>query len=139
MSRFVLLAMAFLVLETACSAFLLQPVATTSCHHHHRRDATPLLHLVPEQGRQLVAFSQDYLSKRADESAHRASNLTTSPRRRHSDATSSHQKSNSPGFASAAKSLVTRLLGQGEVKGSMMENHSSYMNDEMDSAAKRDS
>mmetsp|Transcript_42166 Transcript_42166/g.72033 ORF Transcript_42166/g.72033 Transcript_42166/m.72033 type:complete len:161 (-) Transcript_42166:271-753(-) len=59
------------------------------------------VNLVPEQGRQLVAFSQDYLSKKAKQSASKASNLTSSRRR-------------AKGVTGAARSLMTRLLGDEE-------------------------
>lgn len=55
------------------------------------------LSLVPEQGRQLEAFSQQYLANKAKESASKASNLTSGRRPK--------------GVAGAARSLVTRLLG----------------------------
>jgi len=64
------------------------------------------LNLVPEQGRQLVAFSQDYLAKKAKESASKSSHLTRSP-------------TPSRGIAGAARSLVTRLVGHGENKSSV--------------------
>ncbi len=94
---------------------------------------TTAVQLVPEQGRQLVAFSQYYLSKRAKESAHRASNLTN-PRRRQnhhpnklssSSSTSSNTHHHRPGIVAG---LVTRLLGQHDHQGKgrmmmMMENH----------------
>ncbi|KAL7545133.1 hypothetical protein ACHAWF_008487 [Thalassiosira exigua] len=77
-------------------------------------DHLTALNLVPEQGRQLVAFSQDYLAKKARESASKASNLT-SPRRRY--------KNPERGMAAAARSLVTRLLGD--------EDRTLRINDEM--------
>eukprot|EP00571_Detonula_confervacea_P016449 CAMPEP_0172305246 /NCGR_PEP_ID=MMETSP1058-20130122/6567_1 /TAXON_ID=83371 /ORGANISM="Detonula confervacea, Strain CCMP 353" /LENGTH=160 /DNA_ID=CAMNT_0013016777 /DNA_START=57 /DNA_END=539 /DNA_ORIENTATION=- len=89
MTRFTLLAIA-LAVESACA---FAPAATSN-------HATAM-YLVPEDGRQLVAFSQDYLSKKAKESASKASNLTSSQRRR----------TNSKGLAAAARSLMTRLLG----------------------------
>ncbi len=81
---------AFLSIQTA-SAFV--PAATT------RAPATAV-NLVPEQSRQLVAFSQDYFAKKAKESASKASQLS-SPRRSRS------------GFTAVATNLVTRLVGKG--------------------------
>eukprot|EP00804_Cyclotella_cryptica_P028345 CCRYP_013193-RA/>CCRYP_013193-RA protein AED:0.40 eAED:0.40 QI:0/-1/0/1/-1/1/1/0/122 len=59
------------------------------------------LSLVPEQGRQLVAYSQSVLAKKAKESASKASNLTSG--RRRNDATSE-------GGLVKARNLMTRLL-----------------------------
>jgi hypothetical protein len=94
-----LLAISFVVLGST-SAFA--PVAVVGTASNNRASTT--VFLVPEQGRQLVAFSQDYLSKKARESAGKASNLS-SPRRR------GPFDQGGLGVASAAKSLVTRLLG----------------------------
>ena len=62
-----------------------------------RDPATTAVNLVPEQSRQLVAFSQDYFAKKAKESASKASHLT-SPRR-------------SSSFTAVATNLVTRIVG----------------------------
>mmetsp|Transcript_25907 Transcript_25907/g.49337 ORF Transcript_25907/g.49337 Transcript_25907/m.49337 type:complete len:122 (-) Transcript_25907:360-725(-) len=64
---------------------------------------TTAIHLVPEQGRQLVAFSQEYHSKKAKESASKASNLTQTSR-----CSNNNKKSSMLG------SLVTRLLLHGD-------------------------
>jgi hypothetical protein len=58
------------------------------------------LTLVPEQGRQLVAYSQSVLAKKAKESASKASNLTSDRRR----------DSTSEGGLFKARNLMTRLL-----------------------------
>lgn len=58
------------------------------------------LKLVPEQGRQLVAYSQSVLAKKAKDSASKASNLTSDRRR---DMTSE-------GGLFKARNLMTRLL-----------------------------
>jgi hypothetical protein len=123
MTRFVVqLAIAIVALESA-SAFI------TPTSSSHATSTTTVINLVPEQGRQLVAFSQDYLSKRAKESAHRASNLTN-PRRRHGSGSTTHSRSphhhkSSSNTTPGIFGLVTRLLGQhdqGKGRG-MMENH----------------
>ena len=98
-----LLAISFVVLGST-SAFA--PVAAVVGTASNDRASTTTAFLVPEQGRQLVAFSQDYLSKKARESAGKASNLS-SPRRRGAP----FDDQGGLGVASAAKSLVTRLLG----------------------------
>ncbi len=59
--------------------------------------------LVPEQSRQLVAFSQDYFAKKAKESASKASQLSSSR-------SSAQRKRNS--FTAVATNLVTRLVGK---------------------------
>ena len=100
-----LLAISFVVLGST-SAFA--PVAVVGTASNNRASTTAFL--VPEQGRQLVAFSQDYLSKKARESAAKASNLSSPSRRGPSDPSSSSDRGG-PGVASAAKSLFTRLLG----------------------------
>lgn len=94
MTRFITLLSIALAIESA-AAFA--PAARPATANH-----ATAIHLVPEQGRQLVAFSQDYLSKKAKESASRASNLT-SPRRR-------YKTSEPKGMTAAARSFVTRLL-----------------------------
>ncbi len=102
MTRFVTVIAAAAVAVELASAFAPAFIGGGGTTQHH---ATPI-YLVPEQGRQLVAFSQDYLSKKAKESASKASNLT-SPRRRHTE-------SSTKGMTSAARTLVTRLLGDEE-------------------------
>lgn len=96
MARFTLLTVALSI--QSASAFA--PAASSN----HQVTA---LNLVPEQSRQLVAFSQDYLSKKAKESASRASTLTSSRRR-----LASNDGKNSRGVVGAARGLVTRLLGE---------------------------
>jgi hypothetical protein len=100
---------AFLSIQTA-SAFV--PAAKT------RAPATAV-NLVPEQSRQLVAFSQDYFAKKAKESASKASQLS-SPRR-------------SSSFASAASNLVTRLVGKGSSRSNddMTPGHANHAEDEV--------
>ncbi len=100
MTRTALLAISFFVLGST-SAFAPVVVGTAKSTSNDRAKTA---FLVPEQGRQLVAFSQDYLSKKARESAGKASNLS-SPRRGGPFA------QDGLGVASAAKSFVTRLLG----------------------------
>jgi len=105
MNRFVtVIAAAALAVEVA-SAFA--PIGTTPSHA-----ATPI-YLVPEQGRQLVAFSQDYLTKKAKESASKASNLT-SPRRRHTE--SCYCKAN--GVLTRPRRLD--LISEGKLLGVML-------------------
>ena len=96
MTRFFNLLAIALFIEAA-SAFA--PTAATSQH-------STAVHLVPEDGRQLVAFSQDYLSKKAKESASKASTLTSSRRRQ-----ISADGPRSKGMAASARNLMTRLLG----------------------------
>mmetsp|Transcript_6870 Transcript_6870/g.11232 ORF Transcript_6870/g.11232 Transcript_6870/m.11232 type:complete len:169 (+) Transcript_6870:222-728(+) len=57
------------------------------------------VNLVPEQSRQLVAFSQDYFAKKAKESASKASQLSSPRRSRNS-------------FTAVATNLMTRLVGK---------------------------
>lgn len=71
---------------------------------------TTAIRLVPEQGRQLVAFSQEYLSKQAKQSASKASTLTSSRRRQASDGPRSQ------GMTAAARGFMHRLLGDEEHK-----------------------
>mmetsp|Transcript_19671 Transcript_19671/g.41278 ORF Transcript_19671/g.41278 Transcript_19671/m.41278 type:complete len:176 (+) Transcript_19671:147-674(+) len=73
------------------------------------RTSVSSLNLVPEQGRQLVAFSQAYLANKAKESASKASNLTSSRRRR--DDTLNN--SSDGGRGRSILKNVTRLLGVG--------------------------
>jgi hypothetical protein len=104
MSLFTLLSIV-LAIESA-SAFAPVVPATTA---NHATTGTAI-NLVPEQGRQLVAFSQDYLSKKAKESASKASNLTN-PRGRHTSNKSTTDRSRSKGITAAARSFFfTRLL-----------------------------
>lgn len=100
MSRFTVLTIAVAV--QSVSAFA--PAAMCPQHKH-----ISALYLVPEQGRQLVAFSQEYLSKKAGESASRASNLHTSARRRRENVHNSRG-----GLPGLAKNLVSRLLFDAE-------------------------
>ena len=72
---------------------------------------TTTTYLVPEQGRQLVAFSQDYLSKKAKESASRASILRGSDPR---SPTPNQGQGIGVAFGTASKNLVNRLLGHHE-------------------------
>ena len=110
MTRTALLAISFVVLGST-SAFAPAVVGTAMSTSNDRATmTTTAAFLVPEQGRQLVAFSQDYLSKKARESAAKASNLSSPSRRGPSDPSSSSDRGG-PGVASAAKSLFTRLLG----------------------------
>lgn len=67
-----------------------------------RASSATAVDLVPEQSRQLVAFSQDYFAKKAKESASKASQLSSSR--------SSQRKRNS--FTAVATNLVTRLVGK---------------------------
>jgi hypothetical protein len=77
------------------------------------------LNLVPEQSRQLVAYSQDYFAKKAKESASKASHLS-SPRRTSSSSSSSSRQ----GVFTA---LVSRLVGK-ESRGNDI--HSSHHADD---------
>jgi hypothetical protein len=70
--------------------------------------------LFPEQGSRLVAFSHDYLSRKAKGSAVGASNLPSPRRRRQDRGISSSSPRVAACVASAAKSFVTRLLGHVE-------------------------
>ena len=70
------------------------------------------LNLVPDQGRQLVAYSQDYLAKKARESASKASNLTPSRNRISADGTGPRSR----GISAAARSFVSHILGYEEAK-----------------------
>jgi hypothetical protein len=72
---------------------------------------TTTTYLVPEQGRQLVAFSQDYLSKKAKESASRASILRGSDPR---SPIPNQGQGIGVAFGTASKNLVNRLLGHHE-------------------------
>jgi hypothetical protein len=63
--------------------------------------SSSVLHLVPEQGRQLVAYSQAALVKKAKESASKASNLTSDRRR---------AESSSDAGLARARNMMTRLL-----------------------------
>jgi hypothetical protein len=129
---------AFFIFTLESALAFLAPYSSSSMSSRQAQSITTIaktstaVQLVPEQGRQLVAFSQDYLSKRAKESAHRASNLTN-PRRRQnhhpskssssSSSTSSNTHHHRPGIVAG---LVTRLLGQHDHQGKermMMENH----------------
>jgi hypothetical protein len=71
------------------------PISTSS------KTSSSALELVPEQGRQLVAYSQAALAKKAKESASKASNLTSDRRRSETSA--------NIGLA-RARNLMTRLL-----------------------------
>lgn len=83
--------------------------------HRGATTTTTTIYLVPEQGRQLVAFSQDYLAKKAKESASRASILRGSDRRSSSTITSPNQGQGlGVAFGTASKNLVNRLLGHHE-------------------------
>jgi hypothetical protein len=89
------------------SSIINQCAATTT--------TTTTTYLVPEQGRQLVAFSQDYLAKKAKESASRASILRGSDPRSPSTNTSPNQGQGiGVAFGTASKNLVNRLLGHHE-------------------------
>jgi hypothetical protein len=102
------LAMAFAFVLGSTSAFA--PIVfdtSTSNRAASTTTTSTSTFLVPEQGRQLVAFSQDYLSKMAKESAGKASNLASS----RTLSSSQQQQQQGLGVASAAKGLVTRLLG----------------------------
>lgn len=103
MVRLNLLAMA-LALESAVA------FAPTSSTHHH---GATLLNLVPEQSQLLVAYSQEYLSKKAKESSSRASMLTSSRRR---SGNNPRDAPRSRGMAAAARSLVSRLVGHEDNK-----------------------
>ena len=70
-------------------------------------------YLVPEQSQLLVAYSQEYLSKKAKESSSRASMLTSSRRR---PGNNSRDAPRSQGMAAAARSLVSRLVGHEDNK-----------------------
>lgn len=97
MTRFTALAVALVLATDPTSAFT--PPAAPS-----RPSLNPSItaaHLVPEEGRQLVAFSQVYLAKQAKASAGKASNLTSTRR---------------PGVAAAARGLMARLLNHDETE-----------------------
>jgi hypothetical protein len=104
MTRTAHLALAFAAVLGSTSAFAPMAVnaATSNCATATTTSTSTFL--VPEQGRQLVAFSQDYFSKKAKESAGKAS-ILASPR------SSSSSQQQGLGVASAAKSVLTRLLG----------------------------
>ena len=126
MSRATLLAIACVVVgSTSAFAPVVTPAATASSSNNAATTATATF-LVPEQGRQLAAFSQDYhLSKKAKEGAGRASNLASSTRRRQGRATDSPSspRQGAAGVASAAKSLVIRLLGHDGEEGPSLRGH----------------
>ena len=79
----------------ASVAFAPSPVSPGFC-----KSRSSALQLVPEQGRQLVAYSQAALAKKAKESASKASNLTSDRRRGES----------SEGGLAKARNAMTRLL-----------------------------
>ena len=106
MTRTAQLAMAFAFVLGSTSAFV-PIVVDTSASNRAAAATTTATFLVPDEGRQLVAFSQDYLSKMAKESAWKASNLASS----RTLSSSQQQQQQGLGVASAAKGLVTRLLG----------------------------
>ena len=81
MTRTVLLAMALAVVGMASAFAPVEKFATSSSNHVATATVT---FLFPEQGSRLVAFSHDYLSRKAKGSAVGASNLP-SPRRRRQD------------------------------------------------------
>jgi len=83
------------------SALAFAPPASTTA----TKSSATAVGLVPEQGRQLVAFSQDYLSHKAKESASRASNLSHRPSRR----TGNDRRP--AGVLGSVGRLVTRLRG----------------------------
>lgn len=89
---------AFLFIQ---SAVAFAPASSTNTAA--RASSATAVNLVPEQSRQLVAFSQDYFAKKAKESASKASQLSSSrssPRRRRNS------------FTAVATNLVTRLVGK---------------------------
>lgn len=96
MTRCTTLSFAVFISVQSASAFV--PAAATAA----RAPSTTAFNLVPEEGRQLVAFSQDYFAKKAKESASKASHLS-SPRR------SSSSSNSRQGVITA---LVTRLVGK---------------------------
>jgi hypothetical protein len=104
MIRATLLTIACVVVGST-SAFA--PAVTTATARPS--SATTATYLVPEQGRQLVAFSRDYhlvsgkKAKKESAAGSRASNLASS--------SSSSPRRGAAGVASAAKNLVMRLLG----------------------------
>lgn len=114
MSRFALIAVCALTIEST-AAFA--PVASAPATKTTTTTTTTAIDLVPEQGRQLVAFSQDYLSKKAKESASRASNLTHSSRRRRTS--SSSRGGRKQGLLG---SLMTRILHHGEHENQVSNN-----------------
>ena len=65
------------------------------------KPSSATMQLVPEQGRQLVAYSQAALAKKAKESASKASNLVSDRRRSESSPNEGLTK---------ARNLMTRLL-----------------------------
>jgi hypothetical protein len=83
---------AFILIQSTTVAFF--PVARTAVA---RAPSTIAINLVPDQGWQLVAFSQDYFAKKAKESASKASHLSSS------------RRSNSNGRLST---LVASLVGK---------------------------
>ena len=74
MTRCTTLSFAVFISVQSASAFV--PAAATAA----RAPSTTAFNLVPEEGRQLVAFSQDYFAKKAKESASKASHLSSSRR-----------------------------------------------------------
>jgi hypothetical protein len=116
MTRTTLLAIACVVVGSTSA---LAPAFTTAA----RTVSATATFLVPEQGRQLVAFSRDYhLSEKAKESAagRASSNLAPSNRRRRwvrvADSSSSPRRG-AAGVASAARDLAMRLLGHSDGQG----------------------
>lgn len=67
----------------------------------YKVSSSSALHLVPEQGRQLVAYSQAALAKKAKESASKASNLKSDRRR---------TQASLDGGLTKARNMMTRLL-----------------------------
>mmetsp|Transcript_27512 Transcript_27512/g.57415 ORF Transcript_27512/g.57415 Transcript_27512/m.57415 type:complete len:180 (+) Transcript_27512:100-639(+) len=108
MTRFSLIVIAFAVKSASAFAPATVPLAS----HHATAStatATTAVHLVPEQARQLVAYSQNYHSKKAKESASKASSLTHSSRRRSTNDNTKKKKS-----SSMLGSLVHRILHVGD-------------------------
>ena len=92
---FVLLVLPVVAWIDASLAFAPLPQSPGFC-----KSSSSARHLVPEQGRQLVAYSQAALAKKAKESASKASNLTSDRRRGES----------SEGGLAKARNAMTRLL-----------------------------
>lgn len=87
--------LAFIAMWIKASAFA--PSISSSI----KASSSSALQLVPEQGRQLVAYSQTALAKKAKESASKASNLTSDRRR---------AESSMNGGLTRARNMMTRLL-----------------------------
>ena len=113
MTRKLSLSLAAAIISIQSAAAFVPATTTTTAV----RTPATAVNLVPEQSRQLVAYSQDYFAKKAKESASKASHLS-SPRR-----TSSSNSSRQGVFTA----LVSRLVGK-ESRGNDI--HSSHHADD---------